>query len=118
VPFLLVNNLLLLNQFPDVDADRAVGRQTLPITLGRPASARVAQAQWALAYALIVVGVLAQVLPPGALLGCLTAPLAWKTGRGVHRHADDLPALVSHLAANVAITLLTPVLMATGMLLG
>jgi 1,4-dihydroxy-2-naphthoate octaprenyltransferase len=118
VPFLLVNNLLLLNQFPDVDADRAVGRQTLPIVLGRPTSARVAQAQWALAYGLIVVGVLAQVLPPGALLGCLTAPLAWKTGRGVRQHADDLPALVSHLGANVAITLLTPVLMAAGMLLG
>ena len=31
----LVNNLLLLNQFPDVDADRAVGRNTLPMRLGR-----------------------------------------------------------------------------------
>ena len=35
VPFFLVNNLLLLNQFPDTGADRAVGRRHLPIVLGR-----------------------------------------------------------------------------------
>ncbi len=115
VPTLLVNNLLLLNQFPDVDADRAVGRRTLPIELGRPAAARVAGAQWALAYLLIALGVGLQALPPGALLGLLTAPLAWRTAAGVRRHADELPALVPHLGANVAITLLTPVLMAIGM---
>ncbi len=118
VPFLLVNNLLLLNQFPDVDADRAVGRRTLPIVIGRPASARIARAQWALAYGLIVSGVLVGVLPVGALLGCLTVPWAWKTARAVHVHADDLPALVPHLGANVAITLLTPLLMAIGLMLG
>ena len=28
VPFFLVNNLLLLNQFPDVEADRSIGRKT------------------------------------------------------------------------------------------
>jgi 1,4-dihydroxy-2-naphthoate octaprenyltransferase len=34
VPFFLVSNLLLLNQFPDVEPDRSVGRRHLPITLG------------------------------------------------------------------------------------
>jgi len=31
----LVNNLLLLNQFPDVDADKTVGRRHYPIAVGR-----------------------------------------------------------------------------------
>jgi 1,4-dihydroxy-2-naphthoate octaprenyltransferase len=115
VPFWLVNNLLLLNQFPDVDADRAVGRRTLPIVLGRPACVRVAWLQWALAYGAILAGVGCQVLPTGALWGCLTLPLAWRCGRAVGRHADDMPALVPHLGANVAVVLLTPVLMALGM---
>jgi 1,4-dihydroxy-2-naphthoate octaprenyltransferase len=115
VPTLLVNNLLLLNQFPDVDADRAVGRRTLPIVLGRPASARVARVQWALAYLLIALGVALHTLPVGAWLGLLTAPWAWRTAVGVGRHADDLPALLPQLGPNVAITLLTPVLMAIGM---
>jgi len=118
VPFALVNNLLLLNQFPDVEADRACGRRNLPIVWGRRASAQVAWAQWALAYGGIASGVALRVWPAGAALGLLTLPLAWRTGRGVWRHADELPALVPHLGANVAITLGTPVLMAAGLLLG
>ena len=39
IPFFLVNNLLLLNQFPDVDADKAIGRLHYPILIGRKNSA-------------------------------------------------------------------------------
>lgn len=31
VPFFLINNLLLLNQYPDISADASVGRKTFPI---------------------------------------------------------------------------------------
>gem|GEM_PF-6821458 len=41
IVMLLVSNLRLLNQFPDVGADRQIGRRHLPIVIGRPASARV-----------------------------------------------------------------------------
>jgi 1,4-dihydroxy-2-naphthoate octaprenyltransferase len=34
VPFFLVSDLLLLNQFPDVEADRGVGRRHFPILVG------------------------------------------------------------------------------------
>ena len=39
VPFFLVSNLLLLNQFPDMEADREVGRRHYPTLIGRPKSA-------------------------------------------------------------------------------
>ena len=39
----LVNNLLLLNQFPDVQADQSIGRRHFPLVAGRRA------AQWQLA---------------------------------------------------------------------
>ncbi len=39
--FFLVSNLLLLNQFPDLEADRSAGRRHLPIVLGRPSSSQV-----------------------------------------------------------------------------
>ncbi len=35
IPFFLVNNLLLLNQFPDVDADREAGRNHALIQYGK-----------------------------------------------------------------------------------
>ena len=38
VPFFLVSNLLLLNQFPDVEADRFAGRKHFPILVGRTVS--------------------------------------------------------------------------------
>ena len=41
VPFFLVNNLLLLNQFPDVEADRGIGRKHFPIIVGTRISAFV-----------------------------------------------------------------------------
>jgi len=34
IPFLLVSDLLLLNRYPDVEADKEVGRNHLPITIG------------------------------------------------------------------------------------
>ena len=41
VPFFLVNNLLLLNQFPDLEADAAHGRKHFPIQYGIAASVRM-----------------------------------------------------------------------------
>ena len=35
IPFFLINNLLLLNQYPDIKADASVGRNTFPIEIGR-----------------------------------------------------------------------------------
>src|SRR5690606_28257478 len=46
VPLLLSSNLRLLGQFPDVDADRAAGRRTLPMHMGCEKALWVAQAQW------------------------------------------------------------------------
>jgi len=39
IVFFLVNNLLLLNQFPDVEADKNAGRCHFPILIGRKKSA-------------------------------------------------------------------------------
>ena len=115
VPFFLVNNLLLLNQFPDVEADRAVGRVTLPILLGKPASARILGLQWLTAYAGLLVMVLTGAAPVGAALGLSSLPLAWASWQGVRRHMDDIPALLPAMGMNVGVCLLTPVLMAVGL---
>ncbi len=114
VPFFLVNNLLLLNQFPDATADRQVGRRHLLVTVGPVASARWFAGLMAMAYASLLLGVLSGALPPGALLGGLTAPLAWFTARRVLTHAQNLAQLLPALQQNVLINLLTPTLMAVG----
>jgi 1,4-dihydroxy-2-naphthoate octaprenyltransferase len=115
VPFFLVNNLLLLNQFPDVDADRQVGRDHLPIRIGRHASAIVYNVFLVLTYVVIIAGCLLKVLPVGALAVLLTFILAVPVMRGVLRHADDIPGLIPFMAKNVILNISTPVLIALGL---
>ena len=118
VPFFLVSNLLLLNQFPDVEADSKVGRRHFPIALGRRASVKLFVAFLASAYVTITMGCIVGSLPPRAFLALGSAVLAVPTVRGVSRFANDLPRLIPYMGTNVIIVILTPVLLAIGLFIG
>jgi 1,4-dihydroxy-2-naphthoate polyprenyltransferase len=118
VPFFLVSDLLLLNQFPDAEEDRSVGRNHYPIAIGRRASAKIYAAFLVLTYISIVLGVATGVFPGTALLGILTLPLAAGAIRGVMRNAENVPGLVPFMGLNVLINLATPVLLAVGIWVG
>jgi 1,4-dihydroxy-2-naphthoate octaprenyltransferase len=117
VPFFLVSNLLLINQFPDVEADRTVGKKHFPLLIGRRKTAYIYGAFLLGAYLAIIVGIVLGLLPWPTLLGLLTAPLAWRAFRGAVRFADDIPNLIPILGLNVEIVLLTPLLTALGLAL-
>lgn len=114
VPFFLVNNLLLLNQFPDAEADQSVGRRHVLIVLGARGSSLLYGAFLALTYVAIIAGVCAHLLPRMSLLGLATLLLAIPTIIGVYRHARDIPKLLPYQGFNVILNLLTPVLVAAG----
>ena len=115
VPFFLVSDLLLLNQFPDVDADKSIGRRHYPIIAGRKVSGYIYIAFLLGAYLAILFGVAFGLLPKFALLGLLTLMLAVPVIRSVLRYADDIPHLIPAMGQNVLINLLTPVLVAVGL---
>jgi 1,4-dihydroxy-2-naphthoate octaprenyltransferase len=115
VPFFLVSDLLLLNQFPDVEADKSVGRRHYPIIAGRKISSFIYTAFLLGAYLVILLGVAFNLLPKFSLLGLLTLVLAVPVIRSVLRYADDIPHLIPALGQNVLINLLTPVLVAVGL---
>lgn len=120
VPFFLVSNLLLLNQFPDVEADRTVGRDNFPIRSGLVGSLRLHGVFNLLAYASVLAGWATGVLPAAALAALATAPVAVYVHLGVGaviaRDSDPAAALVPYLALNVAVVLLTPALLAAGLI--
>jgi 1,4-dihydroxy-2-naphthoate octaprenyltransferase len=116
-PFFLVSDLLLLNQFPDVEADRSVGRKHLLIVAGRRAGSLVYSAFLLLAYVTIILGVVFGWLPPACLLGLLTLFAAVPAIVGANRHAADIPKLVPSLVMNVLVNLLTPALVGIGLLI-
>jgi 1,4-dihydroxy-2-naphthoate octaprenyltransferase len=116
VPFFLVNDLLLLNQFPDVEADRTVGRRHFPLTASRPASSLIYGAFLALTYVSIIVGVILGILSTVSLIGLGTLIIAVPLAIGVIRNAEDIKKLVPYMGLNVIINLATPVLVAIGLL--
>ncbi len=117
-PLFLVSELLLLNQFPDVEADRQVGRRHLPIVLGRRRSAVLFGALLAMAYAAIAIGVGAGAEPRLCLLGLLTVPAGAHLAMRVRRHADDPERLIPCMGLNVALIHVTLLLLAIGLLAG
>ncbi len=113
---ILVHNLLLLNEFPDVEADKKAGRKTLPIILGRAKAGKVYAALTVLVYLWIIGGVAAGLMPVFSLLALLTLPFAIKAIRGA-LHPEEMSKLVPAMANNVLVVLLTQLLMGVGYLL-
>lgn len=114
---LLISNLLLLNQFPDIDADRQVGRRHLPIVLGRAKAALVFAIILLLCYLWLALAVRQGWLPVATLLGWLTLPLAIGLIRDVRRaaaHSKQSGTLLSEqdqaVADQAALQQLAPVL--------
>jgi 1,4-dihydroxy-2-naphthoate octaprenyltransferase len=118
VPFFLVNDLLLLNQFPDVEPDQSVGRRHFPIVLGRQASAWIYGLNLLFAYVAILIGIAFGIFPWMAALGLLTLPIAARAFLGVRRHAHEISKLIPSLGLNVMVNVLTPLLMAIGLFIG
>ena len=73
---LLVALVLLANNIRDIDYDGSVGNRTLAVVLGAARAERVyAGLLWG-AYALVVIGIVGQLLPVWSLIVFLTAPSA------------------------------------------
>ena len=113
---ILVHNLLLLNEFPDVEADMTAKRRTLPIVIGKGKASIVYSVLTVMVYLWIIGGVISGQMPPFSLLGLLTIPWAVKAIRGSLRH-EDMSKLVPAMANNVLVVLLTQVFMGIGYIL-
>jgi len=118
VPFFLVSNLLLLNQFPDVEADQSVGRKHFPILVGRKVSGYIYIAFLIAAYLVVILGVLFGVMPRFSLLALLTLVFAVQIIRNVLANSENIPGLIPAMGQNVIVNLLTPVLLAIGLFIG
>jgi len=113
---ILVCNLLLLNEFPDVEADKIGKRKTLPIILGKDTAARIYTALTFLVYMWIILGVTLQIMPPFTLIALLTLPMAFKAIGGSFAHKDASKMMPAQ-GANVMVVLFTQFLLGVGYIL-
>jgi len=113
---ILVHNLLLLNEFPDTEADEKAGRKTLPITMGKARASLLYAMLTLIVYLWIIGGVVARLMPFFCLVALLTLPLAVKAIQGALRH-QEITKLVPAMANNVLVVLLTQLLLGIGYIL-
>ncbi len=113
---LMTFNLLLLNEFPDVEADRGGGRRNLVLLLGRVRAARVYVLAAVATPATVIVAVVLGALPPLTLLAGLPTLAVVPAIRWALADPED-PVPIPALGGNVIWNLATNTMMAAGLLL-
>ena len=118
VPFLLVNNLLLLNQYPDIQADADIGRNHLPIAYGTTISNMVYAFFVVATIVVITTCVLVNYFPALSLIALLPMPLAFFSLGGAIKYGETIGNYPQYLGANVAVSILTPLLLGVSIMIG
>ena len=115
---LFITAFLWVNEFPDYEADRSVGKNNLVVRLGKQRASRMLPLIYLLALAVLVVAVIVGALSPLALLGALGLLPAivamhwvWQDPQTFYRHKPVQPlTLLAFVLLSAGIT--------TGVLLG
>ncbi len=75
---ILITAVLYINEFPDYNADKAVGKRTWVVRLGKKRAAMLLVIGMIVLYAFIVISVMEGILPTATLLVLLTIPMAYR----------------------------------------
>jgi len=114
---ILVFLVLLINEFPDYDADSAVNKKTLVVVLGKEKAIKVYSILFGIAYLIMIFGVISRTLPPFTLIALVTFPLCLKAIRVARENYDKIQELLPANAATISLHLLVGLLLTGGYLL-
>lgn len=121
---LLIAAVLWINEFPDMDADGAVGKRTLVLRLGLSRSVAVYVGMIVLSYLLVVLYSILRLITSLALTSLatlavlVTLPLAVKAIRGLRANYRDPHAIIPSNAGTVMLHLGFGILVILGFLVG
>ena len=118
IPFFLVNNLLLLNQIPDMEADKIIGRYNFLHKYGVRAGIGVYLLNWLFTFAILISLLILQILPTWVLISLFGLLVSFPLLKSVLKSVDDKKQLNTAMGLNVMLTLLTPALISLGLFLG
>ena len=116
-PGFLTANLLFLNEFPDIEADKKGGRYNLVIALGPKKASWLYAGFVLLTYLSIIGGVIFKLMPPLTLIGFVSILFAYKAVKVTFKYYDNVQELLPALRANVLTVLGTDAFLALGYLI-
>ncbi|MCD4747118.1 MAG: prenyltransferase [Bacteroidales bacterium] len=116
-PGILTALLLLINQFPDAEADKLGGRKHLVIKFGKKKAAYIYTFGIVLTFGTILILPVFNIASTWIYLALLPIPLAIKACITAIQHGDDNQKLVPALGSNVITVLATDFLLAASILI-
>jgi 1,4-dihydroxy-2-naphthoate octaprenyltransferase len=111
---ILVALILYVNEIPDRVGDAAAGKRTLPVRLAPAMVTGIYLVAAVLAFAVVVGGVAAGLLPVASLLALLAAPLVWQVYGGLRRFYTQPYALMPFMATNIKVHVYVGLLLLVG----
>jgi 1,4-dihydroxy-2-naphthoate octaprenyltransferase len=111
---ILIALVLYVNEVPDRPGDAAAGKRTLPVRLSKDAVIAGYIASVAIAFGLILVGAIADVIPRPTIIALLAIPLALQVYRGLKDHYESPYELMPKMGTNVQLHLATGMLLILG----
>jgi 1,4-dihydroxy-2-naphthoate octaprenyltransferase len=111
---ILTFNLLLINEFPDVEADKKGGRKNLLLVFGVKQAGKIYGLLMAACYLWIIVAAALKLIPVYCLIALLTVAVALKPIKWTWNEPDDHDTMIPALGANVITNLACHVLLGIG----
>jgi len=108
--------VLFITSFPDHDADKAKGRKTLVISLGKERACSILWIFPVVTYGITIIAVFFEIFPIFCLLILLTIPLIIRSGLKLKQNYDKLINLIPIMSSTLYFSRITGVLLIVGFL--
>lgn len=114
---ILVLLILYINEFPDYEADKKTGKNTIVVLLGKRRAVYVYQFLLVFTYLSIFTAVYYGIFPAYSMLAFLTLPLAFKAAKNININFNNLVPLLFSNAATIKLHLFIGLLLSAGFIL-
>ncbi|MBC8384970.1 MAG: prenyltransferase [Candidatus Cloacimonetes bacterium] len=114
---ILVGLILYINEFPDYEADKKVGKRTIVVILGKAKAIRLYYAFMIINYIWVIIGVILNYFPIYTLLILLTFPLCLKAIKVASKNYDKIKELLPANASTIGLHLIFGILLSVGYVL-
>ena len=108
--------VLFITSFPDHDADKAKGRKTLVISLGKQKACTILWIFPAITYGITIIAVIFEIFPIFCLIILSTVPLIIRSGLKLKQNYDKLTNLIPVMSSTLYFSRITGVLLVVGFL--
>ena len=114
---ILVGLILYINEFPDHEADKKVGKKTLVVILGKAKAIKIFYVFMIFNYLWVILGIILNLLPLYTLMIILTLPICFKAINVARNNYNKIKELLPANASTIGLHLLFGILFSLGYVL-